>query len=110
MRFAAYRNQGTYAAAYQPRINTVDGQATFFGLERQNRHIRQLFHGYSLRRDYSYRPALPESLRWQVGQARPLGAEKMNRRALAGREKVLGLDHPNTLRSVYCLTYLLDAK
>jgi hypothetical protein len=37
-------------------------------------------------------------------------AEEMNQRALAGYEKVLGLDHPNTLTSVYCLANLLDNK
>jgi tetratricopeptide (TPR) repeat protein len=37
-------------------------------------------------------------------------AEVMNRRALAVREKVLGVDHPNTLTSVYCLAYILDAR
>jgi len=30
----------------------------------------------------------------------------MNRRALEGREKALGKDHPDTLASVYCLAYL----
>jgi hypothetical protein len=39
MRFAAHRNQGTYAAAYQPRISTVDGQATYFELDRHNTEI-----------------------------------------------------------------------
>lgn len=34
-------------------------------------------------------------------------AEEMNRRALEGREKALGKEHPNTLTSVYCLAYLL---
>ena len=31
----------------------------------------------------------------------------MNRRVLAGREKKLGEDHPNTLASLYCLASLL---
>ena len=31
----------------------------------------------------------------------------MHRRALEGREKVLGVEHPDTLTSVYCLAYLL---
>ncbi len=30
----------------------------------------------------------------------------MNRRALEGREKVLGVEHPDTLTSVYNLAYL----
>ena len=34
-------------------------------------------------------------------------AEVMNRRALAGYEKVLGKDHPSTLKSVYSLAYLI---
>jgi len=66
MRFGAHRHQGTYAAAYQPRISTVDGQATFFELDRQNTRIHELFRGYSLRRDYNFRPTLPESLKPQV--------------------------------------------
>ena len=33
-------------------------------------------------------------------------AEEMNRRALEGREKVLGVEHPDTLTSVYNLAYL----
>ncbi len=37
-------------------------------------------------------------------------AEEMNRRALKRREKVLGLEHPDTLTSVCCLAYLLQAK
>jgi hypothetical protein len=37
-------------------------------------------------------------------------AEEMNRRALAGREKVLGMEHPSTLTSVYCLAYLLYSR
>jgi tetratricopeptide (TPR) repeat protein len=37
-------------------------------------------------------------------------AEEMNRRALAGSEKVLRVDHPDTLTSVYNLAYLLDTK
>ena len=32
----------------------------------------------------------------------------MNQRALAGHKKVLGLDHPNTLTSVYCLAHLFS--
>ena len=35
-------------------------------------------------------------------------AEQMTRRALDGREKVLGKEHPDTLMSVYCLAYLLQ--
>ncbi|CAI6338133.1 unnamed protein product [Periconia digitata] len=34
-------------------------------------------------------------------------AEAMNQRALEGREKALGKEHPSTLTSVYNLTYLL---
>ncbi|KXJ84652.1 hypothetical protein Micbo1qcDRAFT_129332, partial [Microdochium bolleyi] len=33
-------------------------------------------------------------------------AEAMNRRALDGREKALGKDHPSTLKSIYCLASL----
>jgi len=39
---------------------------------------------------------------WLAGRA-----EEMNRRALEGREKALGKDHPDTLTSVYCLAHLL---
>ena len=44
------------------------------------------------------------------GQGKYDEAEEMNRRALEGREKELGLNHPDTLSSVYCLAYLLDAR
>jgi hypothetical protein len=71
MRFAAHRNQGTYAAAYQPRISTVDGQATFFEIDRQDMRTHELFRGYSLHRDYNYRPELPEHLRWQLAEPSP---------------------------------------
>jgi Tetratricopeptide repeat len=37
-------------------------------------------------------------------------AEEMGRRALAGQGKVLEVDHPDALTSVYCLAHLLDAK
>ena len=37
-------------------------------------------------------------------------AEEMNRRALEGREKVLGKDYPDTLTGVYCLAYLLHQR
>jgi hypothetical protein len=30
----------------------------------------------------------------------------MNRRALDGYEKALGMEHPDTLTSVYCLAFL----
>ena len=71
MRFAAHRNQGTYAAAYQPRISTIDGQATFFEIDRQDMRIHELFRGYSLHRDYNYRPELPEHLRRQLVESSP---------------------------------------
>jgi hypothetical protein len=34
----------------------------------------------------------------------------MHRQTLATREKVLGVDHPDTLTSVYCLAYLLASQ
>jgi len=34
----------------------------------------------------------------------------MNRRALNGKEKVLGVEHPDTLVSVHCLAYLFHAQ
>ncbi|KAF2727418.1 hypothetical protein EJ04DRAFT_398253, partial [Polyplosphaeria fusca] len=34
-------------------------------------------------------------------------AESMHRQVLATYEKVLGVEHPNTLDTVYCLAYLL---
>jgi hypothetical protein len=37
------------------------------------------------------------------GQRKYEDAEKMNWQALEGREKVLGVDHPDTLTSIYCL-------
>jgi hypothetical protein len=84
MRFAGHRAQETYAAAYQPRVSTVDGQATFFEFERQNCRIHQLFRGYSLHRDYNYRPALPERL---LSQAELTKYPKSSRRAGSYGEK-----------------------
>jgi hypothetical protein len=49
----------------------------------------------------------------QIGftsQAKYDEAEPMNRRVLVRREKVWGMDHPDTSTSVYCLTDLLGAK
>ena len=37
-------------------------------------------------------------------------AEKMQRRALEGYEKILGKEHPYTLMSVWCLAYLLQVQ
>jgi tetratricopeptide (TPR) repeat protein len=37
-------------------------------------------------------------------------AEAMHRRALEGREKALGLKHPDTLTSVYYLAFLFHKK
>jgi hypothetical protein len=34
-------------------------------------------------------------------------AESMHRQTLATREKVLGVEHPDTLTTVYCLAHLL---
>jgi hypothetical protein len=76
MRFGAHRHEGTYRAAYQPRISTVDGQATFFELDRQNMRIHELFRGYSLRRNYNYRPTLPEDRRRQLEELAPAMADQ----------------------------------
>jgi hypothetical protein len=65
----AYRKQGTCAAAYQPRISTVDGQATFFERDRQNTQIHELFRRCSLRRDYNYRPDVAGSSTAAAGRA-----------------------------------------
>lgn len=71
MRFAGHRDERTYPAAYQCPISIVDGQATFFELDRQNAQIHELFRGFSLRRDYDYRPTLPEALRWELQDPSP---------------------------------------
>jgi tetratricopeptide (TPR) repeat protein len=42
-----------------------------------------------------------------IKQTKYKEAEELSRRALEGREKVLGKDHPDTLDSVYGLAYLL---
>src|SRR6266536_2073963 len=36
-------------------------------------------------------------------------AEEMHRRALEGKQRVLGMEHPESLTTVYCLAYLLHA-
>ncbi|KAK3688861.1 P-loop containing nucleoside triphosphate hydrolase protein [Podospora appendiculata] len=48
---------------------------------------------------------------WYRAEAGIYGvAEQMNRRALDGREEVLGLEHPDTLRSVSSLASVLQAQ
>jgi hypothetical protein len=42
------------------------------------------------------------------GQGKYEAAEEMNRRALAGYEKVLGVEHPSTLTSVSSLASVLQ--
>ncbi|KIW35978.1 uncharacterized protein PV06_11714 [Exophiala oligosperma] len=76
MRFGAHRNQGTYAAAYQSTISTVDGQATFFELDRQNQRLHELFRGYSLRRNYNHWPTLPEYRRQQLEEFGPAATDQ----------------------------------
>ena len=71
MRFGGHRDEHTYPAAYQSSISIVDGQATFFELDRQNAEIHELFRGYSLRRDYDYRPTISEALRWELQEPVP---------------------------------------
>jgi hypothetical protein len=44
------------------------------------------------------------------GQGKYEAAEEMYRRSLTGREKVLGMEHPNALASVYNLAYLLHSQ
>lgn len=53
-------------------MSTVDGQATFFELDRQNMRIHELFRGYSLRRNYDYRPTLPTRLNVHIEDASSL--------------------------------------
>ena len=51
---------------------------------------------------------LPKAARYMQTALGKYGeAEKLNRRALEGWEKELGVQHPDTLTSVYCLAYLL---
>lgn len=76
MRFGGHRNQGTYAAAYQSRISTVDGQATFFELDRQDKRLHELFRGYSLRRNYNHWPTLPEYRRHELEKLEPAAADQ----------------------------------
>ena len=44
------------------------------------------------------------------GQGKYETAEAMYRRALTGLEKVLGAEHPHTLKSAYCLAYLFHVQ
>lgn len=106
MRFGAHRNQDTYPAAYQPRISSVDGQATFFELDRQNMRIHELFRGYPLSRNYQYRPALPEHRRRQLEELAPAtvdpkAASSIEGRDMKERQKLYGLE---TLRTRSGLT------
>ncbi|ETN36758.1 uncharacterized protein HMPREF1541_09036 [Cyphellophora europaea CBS 101466] len=71
MRHADHRNPNTYGGYYQNAISTVDGQATYFGLEQQLPVLHELFRGFSIRRDYQYRPEVPWRLRKQISDVPP---------------------------------------
>ena len=66
MRHADHRNANTYGSYYQNAISTVDGQATYFGLEQQSPRLHELFRGFSIRRDHQYRPEVPSRLQGQM--------------------------------------------
>jgi hypothetical protein len=71
MRHADHRNPNTYGGYYQNTISTVDGQATYFGLEQQLPMLHELFRGFSIRRDYQYRPEVPWRLQSQLSDVQP---------------------------------------
>ena len=48
------------------------------------------------------------NIQWHVNQGRHTEAEPLYRRALDGREKVLGAEHPDTLASLNNLAILLE--
>ncbi|KAK5310081.1 hypothetical protein LTR93_012117 [Exophiala xenobiotica] len=62
MRHADHINPNTYGGYYQSGISTVDGQATFFGLEKQGTKLHEMFRGFSIHRIHNYNPKLPQSL------------------------------------------------
>ncbi|ETN36785.1 uncharacterized protein HMPREF1541_09063 [Cyphellophora europaea CBS 101466] len=70
MRHADHRNANTYGGYYQNAISTVDGQATYFGLEQQLPVLHELFRGFSIRRDYQFRPEVPLRLQSQMNDTR----------------------------------------
>lgn len=61
MRHAAHKDPSTYPRSYQSKVSTVDGQAAFLGLPKQQEH-QEIFRGYSFRRDPNYSPRVPASL------------------------------------------------
>ncbi|KAK5188958.1 hypothetical protein LTR92_011050 [Exophiala xenobiotica] len=62
MRHADHINPNTYGGYYQSGISTVDGQATFFGLEKQGTKLHEMFRGFSIHRNHNYNPKLPQNL------------------------------------------------
>ncbi|KAK7894594.1 hypothetical protein LTR67_006355 [Exophiala xenobiotica] len=62
MRHADHINPNTYGGYYQSGISTVDGQATFFGLEKQGTKLHEMFRGFSIHRIHNYNPKLPQNL------------------------------------------------
>ncbi|KAK5278978.1 hypothetical protein LTR55_012466, partial [Exophiala xenobiotica] len=62
MRHADHINANTYGGYYQSGISTVDGQATFFGLEKQGTKLHEMFRGFSIHRIHDYNPELPQNL------------------------------------------------
>ena len=68
MRHAAHRDTNTYARSYQSKVSTVDGQASFLGINSQREH-QELFRGYSFRRDPNHQPRLPVERTRQLRRA-----------------------------------------
>ena len=59
----------TYGGYYRSIISTVDGQATFFGLQKQSPKLHEMFRGFSLHRNYNYNPKLPQKLHAELDSA-----------------------------------------
>ncbi|KAK5358461.1 hypothetical protein LTS03_011278 [Exophiala xenobiotica] len=68
MRHADHINPNTYGGFYQSGISTVDGQATFFGLEKQGTKLHEMFRGFSIHRIHNYNPELPQNLHAKLGR------------------------------------------
>jgi len=92
MRHADHRNTNTYGGYYQNAISTVDGQATYLGLEKKLDGLHELFRGFSIRRDFHYQPEVTLQVRKEMNDCVPLmenaANELQEREVQRGRQRV----------------------
>ncbi|RDW59938.1 hypothetical protein BP6252_13025 [Coleophoma cylindrospora] len=103
------QNQGKYDEAEMMNRRALAGYEAVLGAEHPDTLTSVSNLASLLRNQGKYDEA--ETMNRRALAGREAGkydeAETMNRRVLAGYEAVLGLEHPSTLTSVYCLADLL---